>query len=166
MSLNKVYETGFRHAVEMIKRNGGREEGDKLMIQYQEPQTVPLEIAFEGLFPIERKRLKGPLSQNNSEISFEMEGCGFVVTGQAAKDNQMSDITLELDVFVDGQFLETVKIPTHWRIRRLDLAWHYDLPEGSHKITLRAKKIPDGYRIETDDVLLYSTVEPGIHVYF
>jgi hypothetical protein len=66
MSLNKVYETGFRHAVEMIKRNGGREEGDKMMIQYQEPQTVPLEIAFEGLFPTERKNLKGAVVTKKS----------------------------------------------------------------------------------------------------
>ncbi|TNF46428.1 MAG: ADP-ribosylglycohydrolase family protein, partial [Bacteroidetes bacterium] len=102
MSLNKVYETGYRHAVEMVRQNGGKEEGDMIVIQYQEPQVVPLEIAFEGLFPTERKGLMGPLSQKNPEISFEMEGCGFVVTGYAARDNQLSDITLELDVFIDG----------------------------------------------------------------
>lgn len=91
---------------------------------------------------------------------------GIVVTGQAAKDDQLPDITLEVDVFVDGQFLETVKMPTHWRIRRLDVAWNYDLKEGPHTITLKAKNIPEGYWIETDDVLLYSTVEPGAHVHF
>ncbi len=166
MSLNKVYETGFHHAVEMINQNGGKEEGNMMVIQYQEPQTVPLEIAFEGLFPTQRKNLKGPLTQKNPEISFEMEGCGFVVTGQAARDDQLSDITLELDVFVDGQFLETVKMPTQNRTRRHDVAWNYDLKEGQHTITLKAKKIPKGYRIETDDVLLYSTVEPEAHVHF
>ncbi|HKK68955.1 MAG TPA: ADP-ribosylglycohydrolase family protein, partial [Bacteroidales bacterium] len=166
MSLNKVYETGFRHAVEMIKENGGKEEGDMMLIQYQEPQTVPLEIAFEGLFPTEQKRLNGPLSQKNPEISFEMEGCGFVVSGQAVRDDQLSDITLELDVFVDGQFLETVKMPTQNRTRRLDVAWNYDLKEGQHTVTLEAKNIPEGYRVKTNDVLLYSTVEPRAHVHF
>jgi len=166
MSLNKVYETGFRHAVEMIKRKGGKEEGDKMMIQYQVPQTVPLEIAFEGLFPTERKRLKGPLSQKNPEISFEMKGCGFVITGQAAKEDQLPDTTLEVDVFADGQLLETVKMPTNWRIRRLDVAWSCDLPEGAHTITLKARYIPEGYRIETNDVLLYSTIKPESHIHF
>lgn len=166
MSLNKVYETGFRHAVEMIERNGGTKDGDKMVIRYQEPQTVPLEIGFEGLFPTEWKNLKGSLSQKNPEISFEMIGCGFVVTGQAVKDNQMPDIALEVDVFVDGQLLETVKMPTDRRIRRLDVAWYYDLTEGPHTITLKAKNIPEGYRIQTNEVLLYSTVEPGSHVYF
>jgi hypothetical protein len=150
----------------MIKRNGGKEEGDKMMIQYQEPQIVPLEIAFEGLFPTERKRLNGPLSQNNPEISFEMDGCGFVVTGQAAKDDQLSDITLELDVFADGQLLETVKMPTQNRTRRLEVAWNYDLPEGAHTITLKARYIPEGYRIGTNDVLLYSTIKPESHIHF
>lgn len=166
MSLNKVYETGLRHAVEMIGRNGGTEDGDKMVIRYQEPQTVPLEISFEGLFPTERKNLKGPLTQKNPEISFEMEGCGFVVTGQAAKGDQLPDIDLEVEVFADGQLLETVKMPTHRRIRRLEVAWNYDLTEGSHTITLKAKNIPEGYRIQTNDVLLYSTVEPEAHVHF
>ena len=166
MSLNKVYETGFHHAVGMVKQNGGQEEGDMLVIQYQEPQTVPLEIAFEGLFPTERKRLKAPLSQKNHEISFEMEGCGFVVTGQAARDNQLPEIILEVDVFVDGQLVETVKMPTNRRTRRLDVAWNYDLKEGPHTITLKAKNTPEGYRIQTNDVLLYSTVEPATHVHF
>lgn len=166
MSLNKVYETSFRHAVEMIKRNGGKEEGDMMVIQYQEPQTVPLEIAFEGLFPTERKRLKGPLSQINPEISFEMEGCGFVVTGQAAKDDQLPDITLEVDVFADGQLLETVKMPTQNRTRRLEVAWNYYLPEGAHTITLKARYISEGYWIETNDVLLYSTIKPESHTHF
>lgn len=166
MSLNKVYETGLRHAVEMIGRNGGTEDGDKMVIRYQEPQTVLLETAFEGLFPTQRKNLKGLLTQKNPEISFEMEGCGFVVTGQAAKGDQLPDIDLEVEVFADGQLLETVKMPTHRRIRRLEVAWNYDLTEGSHTITLKAKNIPEGYRIQTNDVLLYSTVEPEAHVHF
>jgi hypothetical protein len=166
MSLNKVYETGYRHAVEMIKQQGGNEEGDVLVIPFQSPQTVPLEVAFEGLFPVERKRLSAQLSANNPEISFDMEGCGFVVTGEAVKAANLSDIVLEIDVIVDGKLLETVEMPTLWRIRRLDVVWHYDLPEGMHTVTLKAKNIPEGYRIQTDDVLLYSTVEPKAHVHF
>lgn len=166
MSLNKVYETGYRHAVEMIKQHGGKEEGDVLVIPFQSPQTVPLEVAFEGLFPTERKRLSAQLSASNPEISFDMEGCGFVVTGEAAKAGDLHDIGLEIDVIVDGKLLETVEMPTLWRIRRLDVAWHYDLPEGMHTVTLKAKNIPEGYRIQTDDVLLYSTVEPKAHVHF
>lgn len=161
MSLNKVYETGYRHAIEMIKRNGGRDEGDNMVIKYQEPRPVPFEIAFEGLFPVERRRLGVALSKENPEISFEMQGCGFVITGQAVKEAPLPDITLEVDVIIDGQFLETVKMPTQWLIRRHDVAWNYDLPEGKHTVSLKTRNVPKGYRINANDVIMYSTVNPG-----
>ena len=45
MSLNRVYEIGYNHAKEMILRNGGSEESDGFLIQYQNPKTVDMEIA-------------------------------------------------------------------------------------------------------------------------
>jgi hypothetical protein len=88
MSLNKVYEIGYRHAVEMIKRNGGIEEDGNLKIVYQVPQIVPLEVAFEGIYPTERIGFQRRLTVENPEINFDFSGCGFVVTGRAAKENQ------------------------------------------------------------------------------
>jgi len=166
MSLQKLYKTGFRHAVEMIKRNGGKEESDKVIIQYQKPKNVPLEIAFNGIFPKERKKIGGKLTSNKPEISFDMKGCGFLITGWAAKENQLPDITLKVDVFVDGQFQETVKMPTQFRTRRLDVTRNYDLSERAHTVTLKALYIPKGYWIETNDALLYSSNKPESHIHF
>ena len=166
MSLNKVYDIGFRHASEMIKRNGGNEEGDGFLIQFQSPQTVPLEVGFEGLFPTERRRIGKHVTRQNPEISFEIDGCGFVVGGRAAKEGNLPEAVLELDVFADGQLIETAKLPTQWLVRRHEISWNYDLPEGIHTITLKAKKIPEGYRIETGDLLVYSKNDPGTRVYF
>lgn len=166
MSLNKVYEIGYRHAVEMIKRNGGNEEGDQLKIVYQAPRSVPLEVAFEGIYPTERIGLNRRLTGDNPEISFDFSGCGFVVTGRAAKENNVPDATLEFDVFVGDRLIESVKMPTTFRDRRHEVTWKYDLAEGNHTVRLKAKKIPSGYRIETSDVLVYSTKEPAKRVYF
>jgi len=166
MSLNKVYEIGYRHAVEMIKRNGGNEEGDQLKIVYQAPRSVPLEVAFEGIYPTERIGLNRRLTGDNPEISFDFSGCGFVVTGRAAKENNVPDATLEFDVFVGENLIESVKMPTSFRDRRHEVTWKYDLPEGNHTVRLKAKKIPSGYRIETSDVLVYSTKEPAKRIYF
>ena len=167
MSLNKVYEIGFRHAAEMIKRNGGSEADDDFVVKYQVPKTVPLEIGFEGLFPTERRRVGERLSNQNPEISLEIEGCGFVVGGRAAKDGNLPEAVLEVDVFADGRLLETAKLPTLSRIRRNEVTWNYDLPEGKHTITLKTRNIPDGYRVETGDLLVYSTNDhPGTRVYF
>ncbi len=166
MSLNKVYDIGFQHASEMIKRNGGNEEDNDMVIKYQEPETVPLEVAFEGLYPVERKRVWGAITNQDPERSFDFEGCGFVLGGRAAKDGNIPEKTLEVDVLADGQLLETVKMPTNGLIRRLEIAWSYDLPEGSHTITLKARNIPEGYRIEPGEVITYSKNNPGTHVYF
>lgn len=166
MSLNKVYDIGFRHASEMIKQNGGSEEGNDIIITYQEPKTVPFEMAFEGLYPIERKRIGRALTNNNAERAFEFEGSGFVLTGQAAKSEKMADMTLEVDVLINGQLLETVKMPTSWLTRRLEIAWNYDLPEGKHTLTLKARNIPEGYRIEPGELITYSRKKPYSRIYF
>jgi hypothetical protein len=166
MSLNKVYEVGFNHAAEMIKRNGGSDEGDHFLIQYQVPQTVPLEVAFEGIYPTERRRIGKQITRQNPEITMEIQGSGFVVGGRAAKENQLPDAVLELDVYADGELLETAKLPTQWLVRRHEVTWKYDLPEGKHTITLKARNIPEGYRIEAGDLLVYSTNDPGTKVYF
>jgi hypothetical protein len=166
MSLNKVYETGYRHATGMILRNGGSEEGEQLLLRYQSPLTVSYEVAFEGIFPAERKSLRKWLTADNNEISFDLAGCGFVVTGRATKEANLPDASLELDVFADDKLVETVKMPTAFRERRHEVTWKYDLPEGNHTIRLKAKKIPPGYRIEANDILVYSSSKPGTRVYF
>ncbi|MFZ5428652.1 MAG: ADP-ribosylglycohydrolase family protein [Bacteroidota bacterium] len=166
MSLRKVYETGFRHAVEMIRRNGGKDNGETLDILYQAPKCVPLEIAFEGIHPKERTGLQRRLNNENPEISFDISGCGYVVTGRAARENNLPDAVLELEVWVDNQFVETIGMSTAFRDRRHEVAWKYDLPEGNHTVRLVAKRIPSGYRIETNDVLVYTTEKPAPRVYF
>jgi hypothetical protein len=89
-----------------------------------------------------------------------------VVGGRAAKDGNLPEAVLEVDVFADGRLLETAKLPTLSRIRRNEVTWNYDLPDGKHTITLKTRNIPDGYRVETGDLLVYSMSDPGTRVYF
>jgi hypothetical protein len=51
-------------------------------------------------------------------------------------------------------------------IRRLDIAWNYDLPEGNHLVRLEARNIPEGYHVQVSEALLYSNVDPGSKIYF
>jgi len=166
MSLNKVYDIGFRHAAEMIKRNGGIENNDSFIIRYQIPQTVALEIGFEGIYPTERKDISTRLTEQNNEVSFGITGCGFVLTGYASVQNNQEDNTLEADLYIDNNFIETIKMPTLSLVRRHDVAWNYDLSEGEHTITLKTRNIPDGYHINIRELIVYSSKNPGKHVYF
>jgi hypothetical protein len=166
MSLNKVYETGFRHASEMIVRNGGELNGDTFTIKYQEPTPVPYEKSFEGLYPVERKRIGGQLSNNNGEISFNIQGSGFVLGGGAVKNSEIPDTVLEVEVYINNELHEVAKLPTNSRIRRLELSWNYDLKEGENSVTLKAKTIPNGYRVEAHDVIVYTWNRPDKVVYY
>ncbi len=166
MSLNRVYKTGYKHAAEMIIKEGGREENGKFFIKYQEPVSVPLEIGFEGLYPLEIIPLNATLNDRSKEYSFPVKGCGFVISGRAYKDHPLPDTTIILDVFIDDAWYETIKMSTNSLHRRLEVAWKYDLPEGDHNIRLVLKDPIKGYGVQTSEVLLYSTFDPGKRTYF
>lgn len=166
ISLNKVYDMGYRHAVEMITRNGGTEREGSYVIKYQHPQTVPLETGFEGIYPTERRRLNTRITAQDSEASFEIVGSGFVVTGSTVKEEGREDDILEVDLHIDNSLVETVKMPTSFLKRKDEIAWSYDLPEGKHDILLKARYVPAGYSIHVRDLIVYSSEDPGAQTYY
>ena len=166
ISLNKAYEIGTRQASEMIMRNGGEENVEGFIIKYQTPITVPLEFGFEGLYPTVRKTIGTQLSVYNKEISFEINGSGFALSGYARVSEGKENEVLEVDLYIDNNFVETIKLPTLSLIQRTDVAWNYDLPEGKHIISLKSKHIPEGYSVNAGDVLIYSNEEPKAKTYY
>jgi hypothetical protein len=166
MSLNKVYEVGLRHAGELIKRNGGTENNNSFTIKCQQPEAVPLEIGFKDLYPIRRVRIYKELNKKDNEILLNIKGSGFVVSGYASKTNDKGDDIPEIDLFIDDKYVETIKMPTLNTIRRLEIAWNYDLQEGDHTIKLKTKRIPDNYFIQARDIITYSVKDPGKKVYY
>ncbi len=161
MSLNKVYKISMQQASEMIKRNNGKESSDFMTIKYQTPKPVQLEKSFEGLFPTERREL-GIVLDNRAEQSFEFRGNGFVLLGRASKENQLPDTTLIVNVFINNELMESVKMPTNYLQRRLEIAWKYDLPESNYTLRLAPVEIPQGYRIQVVEAILYSAIDPGL----
>jgi hypothetical protein len=166
MSLNKVYEAGFRHAGEMIKRNGGVENDDSFIIKYQVPETVPAEAGFEGLYPAERRGVNRKLGKQEDGISINFTGSGFVITGYACITDNKGDDILTADLYSDGNFAETIKMPTSNITRKHDVAWNYDLKEGEHTIKLKAVHIPGDYYIHVRDIITYSGEAPEKTVHF
>ena len=81
ISLNKVYKIGFNHAIQNILANNGKINGDKITIASQTPIPVKMEQGFPDLYPIEKKEL----NQKIGEVTFEFEGTGFVLSGNAEK---------------------------------------------------------------------------------
>ncbi|WP_286832785.1 MULTISPECIES: ADP-ribosylglycohydrolase family protein [unclassified Proteiniphilum] len=166
MSLKKVYDIGFQHAVDMIRRNGGRENDDSLVIKYQVPQTVPMEASFEGLFPSERRSVNKRISEKEKEATVSFNGSGFVLTGYAFAENGHGDEVLEVDLYIDDNLIETIKMPTQTLLKRTEVAWNYNLLEGDHNITLKSRNIPGNYHIDVLNLIIYSCKEPQVKVYY
>jgi hypothetical protein len=154
MSLNKVYDIGFKHALQVIQRNGGNVDGDRITILTQAPQTVKLEQSFPGLVPLQKTELHEDI--NNKDLSFEFSGTGFALRGEAVKKKyDEKEYTFEAELYVDGNRVETAKIPTAYTIRRHDLFWRYQLPNKKHSVRIKVLNPNDNYQLNSFDYTIY-----------
>jgi hypothetical protein len=132
LSLNRVYAISYKHALEMIRRNGGAVDANQVKIRTQVPVPVRMEKSFEGVFPVDKKGLNKDISP---EIGFEFEGTGFVLRGGADKrDNRLPEYIFRADIYIDDVKTETAEFPTAFHDRRHDLFWNYRLSSGKHRV--------------------------------
>lgn len=154
MSLNKVYGIGFRHATEIVKRNGGTVTDREVTIKVQAPEAVRLEKSFGNLVPVAKMNFSEAIT---GEHQFEFEGTGFVLRGKALKQKEeLPEAVLEAAVYIDGKEQGTYKFPTSFTTRRLEIAWQYQLPNTKHTVKIVAKKIPAGYELKPSEYIVYS----------
>lgn len=154
MSLNKVYEIGYKHALEMIKHHGGEVSENKAIIAVQTPEAVRFEKSFEGLYPVEKVAVRQNIE---TEHTFEFEGTGVVLTGSAHKENDaLPDYTFALDLLIDGEKIEQFRMPTNYTTRRHEIFWKYQLPKGKHTVKIIITNPKKGYRVSAHDYLVYS----------
>lgn len=153
MSLNKVYEIGYKHALEMVQRNGGKVTDKEVTIKVQQPAAVRFEQSFENLYPVAYPEMS---YNEKGEIEFEFEGTGFVLRGKTIKRNNQPDKVLEATLYIDGKEVETAKFPTNFTTRRLELFWKYQLPKQKHSVRVVVKKEAPGYELRLSDCIIYS----------
>jgi hypothetical protein len=154
MSLEDVYEIGYKHALQTIQKNGGAIKDDKITIRSQQPVAVKFERSFPGLYPA----TKFPVSWSNEkdEISFEFEGTGFAVRGETARWASNSDYSFKTELYINDKLVEIIDLPTSYTLRRYDLAWKYDLPKGKHRVRLKILNPSKEYMFNAGDVVIYS----------
>lgn len=153
-SLSKVYNTSYKHALEMIRRNGGKVANEQVTIAVQTPQPVRLEQCFEGLIPADRI----PLYRNNvQELSFDFEGTGFVLKGEARKQGaNVPDSSITVEVYIDGSKTATIALPTSFQTRSNDLCWNYRLPVKKHQVKIKVFNPNPNYSLNTFEYLVYT----------
>jgi hypothetical protein len=154
MSLNKVYDISFKHALQVIRRNGGKVEGDNVTILTQVPKTVRLEQSFTGIYPLQKTDLNQDI--NTKELNFEFTGTGFVLRGEAGKKkDDATDYVFKAELYIDGNKVETARMPTNFTSRRLELFWKYQLPNKKHSVKVKVLNPNADYYLNSSDYIAY-----------
>lgn len=151
ISLNDTYGMSFDHAMDMILANGGKDGGDKVSIKIQQPVPARYEKSFEGLSLVKKDEVNYRNFKKTYEYTFT--GSAVVCEGKVnAKKECPRDYVAELEVTVDGKS-ETVRMPVDFSVRKIDIYWNYDLPQGEH--VMRIKWLNP---VPTANVVMHSVV--------
>lgn len=151
ISLNDAYDLSLRHALEMVRRNGGTVTDSQVVIPTQSVAPVRLEQSFVGHFPTEKRGLGIDL---RDEASFHFDGIGFAVGG-AARSTDGKDHTLQVEMYVDEKLVETARLPTSFTTRRFIPFWRYQLPPGRHTVRLRVVNPSPEASVRLDYAVIY-----------
>ncbi|MEO5682305.1 MAG: ADP-ribosylglycohydrolase family protein [Chitinophagaceae bacterium] len=154
MSLNKLYETGLKHALLNIEKNGGKINDNNITIPVQKPVAVKFEKSFIGLYPVLKKTANWSAAKD--EITFDFEGTGFVLRGESAKWGSNTDFVFHAILQVDDQPAIPVDLPFNYTTRRYELCWQYGLPKGQHTVKLKITNPSAAYEIRLQDVIVYA----------
>ncbi len=157
MSLNDVYTTGMKQALEVITKNGGKIDGESITLPTQEIKSVKLEVAFEGHYPKERTVIGKQLDSENTEVVVEFIGNGFVLTGVAQKEEGMEERILKLEMKIDGGEPEQFTMPTAFSKRRHEVCWKYQMQEEDHTVKISLKNPPSQYHVDVNDLIVYTS---------
>lgn len=171
LSLLNVYEVGFKHALAMIERNGGKINENDVEIKYQAVVPVRFEESFAGIYPVRRihsawNHYWRGSDKEKSIFTTTFRGSGIVATGSVAKTNpDLPEYNLTIDVYLNDELMETVMMPTNFTVRKHDIYWNYDLPEQDYTIKLVSNDFPAGYQLTVQSLVVYSSTEPANKTY-
>lgn len=156
ISLNEVYDLTYKHSLQLIEQNGGSIEGENIKVKVQKPETVRFEESFVGLYPSEERYLRQHYTDKNINIDFT--GNGIVVLGNVNSICSVptSNYMALLDVYIDGEKVEQVKMPYDYIVRKYDIFHKYLLENKDHRVEIKwINKNPD-FSIYMKSIAIYA----------
>lgn len=150
LSLNDAYDLTFKHALDLIRRNGGKVTDDHVVLAVQPVKPVRVEQNFEGHFPAAEIPLRRRLSD---ESTFSFDGIGFVVQGSARSEHAKDQVII-VEMYIDDQ-METIELPTNFTGRRFTPFWKYGLPEGKHTVRLKIRNPSADVLVSMERAIIY-----------
>ena len=170
-SFRSIVESTLKRTIALVKRNGGRLEGDKLVVKLQPPKPIRLELWDDYGSPVERIassdprwNFQGPWrSEGQARIANEkgaaalisFEGRGAIITGPFLPSGGKAD------VFLDGDLDRTIDVyPDEDSAKASEAIWHiFGLDRGKHTIALVVRGEPypgsKGPDIAIDDLVVF-----------
>ena len=161
VSLNDVYELGFKHALENIEKYGGNISDKYVNIPHQEISSVRFEKAFQGHYPKEVMNIDSSekeLSIGSKSFDFTFKGNAFVVRGEA-----LGEGAANLQVSIDGILHETVELPANFTTRRHEITWAYNLKDENHQVKLTLLNPESSTLIRLNNIIVYES-QPVINL--
>ncbi len=163
VSLDEASDLSFKHALEMIKKRGGSVDGQTVRIPVEEPPAAPVEVAFEGHFPAERRRLGLRMDKTSPEAGLAFDGIGLAVNGEAAaaggesgnRRGKFANAVLVVGAEIDGGPIEAFKLPLDSRVRKPTFFWKYGLKPGKHRVRFKLLQPFAGTEITLYDAVIY-----------
>lgn len=151
ISLNKAYQMSFDQALQVVERNGGKKEGDQVLISCQQPVPVKLEKAFDGLYPVDRIGVNKRVADVGN-VGFE--GTGIVFKGHVQSNN--NEYVARVEMYIDGELVETANLPASYITRRHELFWKYQLPKKPHTVSFKWLNPQPDASVNFGEAIVYS----------
>ncbi|NJN27456.1 MAG: ADP-ribosylglycohydrolase family protein [Cyclobacteriaceae bacterium] len=167
-SLNEVYDISYRHAMEMITKNGGEIKDEVVRIKKQDPTVAPMEQNFENLALGEKDIFeKRILTHETQEWSVSFDGTGVVLRGSVGninmpnsyalitKEETLDDYILLADFYIDDVLAKSMNLPLSFISRAPELFFQYQLPAGQHTLKMIIKNPNKAVFVDVLDLIPY-----------
>jgi hypothetical protein len=143
-----IIDSTVKRAVALVEQNGGRREGERLIVKTQTPKPWKLDIWDDYGSPVERIahtdsrwRFTGDwttkgderiTAAKGAEAAIAFEGTGGMIVGSYLPTGGKADI------YLDGKLHRTVDVyPDENSPKRMESVWHaFNLKPGRHEVRL------------------------------
>lgn len=156
LTLLQVCALSYKHAIAMITQHGGKLDKGQIEIEVQKPEVLRLEQSFEGMYPVRELLVRKDYLDESIKIDFD--GTGIVVLGNVKSLCSVaeSDFVAFLDIYIDGEKVEQVRMPYDFTTRKYDIYYKYMLPKAYHKLEIRWVNPDPDFRIYLRSYVIYS----------
>jgi len=179
-SFNDICRHSLKWALELVKRGGGRVEGDKVIIKLQSPSPAPLEQFVDFGEPVEvigagngKWRCTGSWHdldggdthslcwtvEAGAMASTTFRGTGFQLLGGLNRDGGLYEVYVDGEKVGAGDCYFLGGAGREYLRRNEGLYWNFDLEPGLHRVKLKALGTPyrdsEGRRVYLKSLVVF-----------